>query len=299
VTAVGAFTVLGPTLTSITPNTGVRGSAVAVTLAGQDLTGATAVAAPGQANITVTNFVPVNSTTVTATINLATATAVGAHTIDVVTPDGTTNTVTFTVTGATLTSIAPTSGSRGTSVPITIMGTNLTGAVVQAVGQANITVTQGTVSATQVTATLNLAPGAVLGAHPITVATPAGSPTINFTVLGGTVAFSAPTPALTTGGASGTATRTGTITLTYSGANGPLTITGPPTAAKVGTVGGAFSIAAGGTCGTTVTSIPATGGTCTVVVQYVPGGSTATATGNVTVPNSGGNISTTANFNAN
>jgi hypothetical protein len=95
------FTVAGPTITSISPNSGERGGApVPVTITGTNLTGATAVNAPGSPNITVTNFVAVSATTVTATLNLAPATTLGAHNITVTTPSGATNAVTFTVTGA-------------------------------------------------------------------------------------------------------------------------------------------------------------------------------------------------------
>jgi hypothetical protein len=70
---------------------------VNVTLTGANLTGATGVAAPGSPNITVSNFVAVNATTVTATLNIGAATAVGNHGIVAVTPSGNTNAVTFAV----------------------------------------------------------------------------------------------------------------------------------------------------------------------------------------------------------
>jgi hypothetical protein len=96
------FTVVAPALTSISPSSGVRGTAVNVTLAGTGLGGATAVNAPGSPNITVTNFVAVNATTVTATLNLAAATTLGAHNITATVNGAATNPVAFTVTGATL-----------------------------------------------------------------------------------------------------------------------------------------------------------------------------------------------------
>jgi IPT/TIG domain-containing protein len=103
-----AFTVTGPALNSINPNSGARGASVPVTVIGVDLHGATAVNAPGSSNITVTNFVAVNDTTVTATLHLASATAIGAHNINVTTPDGTAGPITFTVTGATAGFAGPT-----------------------------------------------------------------------------------------------------------------------------------------------------------------------------------------------
>jgi hypothetical protein len=95
------FTVTGPALSTISPSSGLRGSAVNVTITGTDLHGATGVTAPGSGNITVTNFVAVSDTTVTATLHLAPGTALGAHNIDVVTPDGTAGPITFSVTGST------------------------------------------------------------------------------------------------------------------------------------------------------------------------------------------------------
>jgi hypothetical protein len=86
-----------PTLTSITPNTGARGTSVSVTLSGTSLTGTTAVTVVNSPNITVSNVTVVNATTVTATFTIAAATALGAHSVNVTTPAGTSNNVTFTV----------------------------------------------------------------------------------------------------------------------------------------------------------------------------------------------------------
>jgi len=94
-----------PALTSIAPSSGVRGTAVNVTITGINLTGATAVNAPGSPNIVVSNFVAVNATTVRATLTLqngASRPTLGGHPITVTTPNGTSNAVTFTVTGATV-----------------------------------------------------------------------------------------------------------------------------------------------------------------------------------------------------
>jgi hypothetical protein len=96
------FTV-GPLLSAINPAVGVRGTSVNVTLSGVGLTNATGVAAPGSPNITVSNFTVVNDTTVTATLNLGPAAALGNHPLNVTLPGGVvTNSVMFRVTGATL-----------------------------------------------------------------------------------------------------------------------------------------------------------------------------------------------------
>ena len=57
--------VAAPTLTSIVPNTGLRGTAVPVTLTGTNLTGTTAVTFGG---VAATSFVNVNATRRTITI---------------------------------------------------------------------------------------------------------------------------------------------------------------------------------------------------------------------------------------
>jgi hypothetical protein len=115
------------------------------------------------------------------------------------------------------------------------------------------------------------------------------------------VGFSGPTPSLVTG------TRTlhsGTITVTNSG-TGPLTMTAAPTVAKTSggtTTTGSFTIpATGTTCtGTTVLN---PGGTCTINVQYTPNttGTLGTATGAVTLTDTGAatTTQTSPNFSAN
>jgi hypothetical protein len=95
-----------PTLTSVAPNTGVRGTSVNVTFTGANLTGATGVNGFG-ANIPVSNFTVVNSTTVTATFTIGATAPVGARTIRLTTSSGNTNTVTFTVQAAVSISPSP------------------------------------------------------------------------------------------------------------------------------------------------------------------------------------------------
>jgi hypothetical protein len=95
-TLVGGFTVVAPTLTSLTPNTGARGSVVSVTLTGTYLTGATAINFSG-AGVTVSNIIVVNPTTVTANFTILSGAATGARSLSVATPGGSTNPVVFTV----------------------------------------------------------------------------------------------------------------------------------------------------------------------------------------------------------
>jgi hypothetical protein len=213
------FTVMGPTLTSIAPTSGLRSTTVNVTLTGTGLTGATwsAATTTGFPNIT---FGPLTvntaGTQATASLTISAATTLGAKNFSVTTPIGTTNTVTFTVVGPTLTSIAPTSGARGAiGLAVTIAGANLTGATAINAG-AGITATGITVNAagTQITATFAISATAALGARNVTVTTPSGTSPANaavtFRVQGPTLASITP--------ASGVRGVTG-LAVTIAGAN--------------------------------------------------------------------------------
>jgi hypothetical protein len=92
-----------PTLSSISPIFGERGSAVNVTLTGTNLTGGT-INVPAASGITVSNVVVVSSTQITATFTIANVpnSGRGNQAISVTTAFGTTNTVNFRITGAVL-----------------------------------------------------------------------------------------------------------------------------------------------------------------------------------------------------
>jgi hypothetical protein len=304
----GARTVVTPTLTSISPASGVRGTTVNVTLTGTNLTGASNVTVSG-AGITVSGIGVESATTVVATFTIAATAGTTARNVAVVTPGGTTNTVTFTVTAPTAT-ISPASGERGTTVPVTITagtGTNLTGATGVTMSGAGVTCTiTGTTTATTVTASCVIAAAAGLTARTVTVpGTASGTVTVSntFQITGAALTFSGPSPAMTTTPGN-TTTKTGTITVTNTtGATaGAFTFNAAPTVTKVGTAGGTFSIvapASGTQC--TSTTVLAAGGSCTIGVQYAPGTSTATATAHVTVTGTGLATATAsdANFTAN
>jgi hypothetical protein len=177
----------GPTLTSITPNSGTQGTAVNVTLAGSGFIAGATVGATGS-GITVSNVQVASSTQITATLTLAANATLGPSSISVTTSGGTSNTVPFTVNAAsgapTLTSVTPASGARGTSVNVTLTGTNFTTASqvrLQGAGltQTNIVV----VSPTQITATYNISTTVQTGPHNTWVVTAAGSSNVlTFTV---------------------------------------------------------------------------------------------------------------------
>jgi hypothetical protein len=187
------FTVTGPTLASINPTTGLRGKSVPVTLTGVGLTGATSVTVSGT-GVTVSGVTAVNDTTVTATFAIAANATLSGRNVAVVTPIGTTNTVTFTVGGPSLASVAPITGNRGASVPVTLTGVELTGATSVTVSGTGVTVSGVTVvNDTTVTATFAIAAGANLSGRNVAVVTPNGTTNnVTFTIQ------NPPAPALTT-----------------------------------------------------------------------------------------------------
>jgi hypothetical protein len=85
-----------PSLTSITPSSGARGSNVNVTLTGTNFRFPQDCSVSGT-GITVTNIVVVNSTTLTATFQITAGAAIGTRTVSTVNAGGKSNTVTFTV----------------------------------------------------------------------------------------------------------------------------------------------------------------------------------------------------------
>ena len=293
-----------PTLTSIVPNSGLRGAVVHVTLTGTNLTGAFEINVSGT-GVAVSNLLVVSATTVTTNFTITNTAATTARNVTVSTPAGTSNAVTFTVAAPpapVLTSIVPTSGARRTSVNVTFNGTNLTGAfAVTGIGPLIPVTNLVVVSPTTVTATLNISAIAPLGIRNLGLTTPGGnSNRLPFTVTGGTAAFTGPTPVLTTTPANTTA-KNGTVTLTNSatGANaGPLRLTAAPVVNRVNGTG-AFTVT-GGTCASGTVLAP--GANCTITVHYVPPATgNLTSTGHVTITDTGWATATqnSANFTAN
>ncbi|MBZ5546847.1 MAG: hypothetical protein LAO22_02630 [Acidobacteriia bacterium] len=103
------FTVVAPSLASVTPNTGVRSSTVNVSLVGTGFTGATAVNVVGPGAVNATSFTVVDDSHINATIQIGglSNAQLGNQTVSVTTPGGTTNTVPFTVLGGTVAFTGP------------------------------------------------------------------------------------------------------------------------------------------------------------------------------------------------
>ena len=216
---IGAVQYIAPpavTINSINPSSGARGNAVNVTISGTGfVTGAT-VAVSGT-GVTVSAVAVVNSTTITATFTISSSAALNQRNVTVTDSLGTTtppNTGTFTVTGPALTAINPNSGLAGYNVPVTITGTDLTGATGFAgLNFTGITATNfKVVNDTTITANFAIASNAPQQSVTINVNTPNGNTSGN-----GSVQFTI-NPSLTSiNPASGTLGST--VTVVLSGPN--------------------------------------------------------------------------------
>jgi hypothetical protein len=158
-----------PTVSGVSPNAGPTAGGNSVTITGTGFVSGATVKF-GTASATGVTFN-------TATSITATAPAGSAGTVDVTvtTPGGTSTTSSadhYTYESApTVSGVNPTAGPTAGGTPVTITGTNLTGATTVKFGTASAT-NVVSVSSTQVTAT---APAGSAGAVDVTVTTPAGT----------------------------------------------------------------------------------------------------------------------------
>ena len=184
----GGFTVNSnpaPTVTSITPNSGINNGTVGITdLAGTNFYGTPTVQLKmtGQTSITATSVVLTGSTDIACSFDL-TGAAAGSWDVYVANPDGQGATLSggFTVNNPalTVTSITPTNANSGkASVSVTdLAGTNFYGTPtvqLKMTGQTSITATNVTVvSSTQIACSFDLT-GAAAGSWDVYVANPDG-----------------------------------------------------------------------------------------------------------------------------
>ena len=206
-----------PTLTSLSPATGMQGVSVPVTLTGTNFMGGATVAADN-GGVTVGDVSVVSTTQIAATLTIAANATLGAANITVTTAYGTSGAAVFTVAPAApagtpaITSLSPASGPVGMTVAIA--GSNFGSA------QGGSTVTFGgigagtasTWSATGIT--VHVPSGTTSGAVVVTVGGVASNP-LNFTVTPGP-SITAVSPAF---GPVGTASswRPGSITVNVPG----------------------------------------------------------------------------------
>jgi uncharacterized protein YjbI with pentapeptide repeats len=184
---VGGFTVVStlpaPTVTWLFPSQGVQGATLTgVQINGTNLTGAALVSFTA-AGVTASAVTPVSATQVIATIAIAPTAATGAGNVTVTTPGGTSAPLVggFSVTAPqpTVTSVVPNQGVPGAILTgVQINGTNLTGATAVSFGAGVTAAITGTPTATQITATITIDAGAVVGPRDVTVTTSAGAGTL-------------------------------------------------------------------------------------------------------------------------
>ncbi len=111
-----SFTVNGltaPTITSISPSSGLRGNTIPVVLTGTGFDTGNATLFVSGTGITITSTVVVSSVNVTANFVIAADAGVGARNVNIATTTGTSNNVTFTVTALNPDTGAPTPGDGG------------------------------------------------------------------------------------------------------------------------------------------------------------------------------------------
>jgi CSLREA domain-containing protein len=249
-----------PTVTSVSPTSGLLAGSTSVKITGTNFTGATAVSFGGTA---AASFSVTNSTTITATSPAGSA---GTVNITVTAPGGTSSITTgdqFTYQAApTVTAINPSYGTTQGGTTVTITGTNFTGATA---------VKFGTTAAASYT---------VASATSITATAPAGTGTVDImvTTASGTSATSAADqftyqtlPTVTAVNPS-SGPLTGGTTVTIGGTN----FTGA-TAVKFGTISAtSFSVtnatsitatAPAGSAGTVNITVTTANGTSAVVAQ--------------------------------
>lgn len=176
-----------PTLTAVSPSSGLQNNTVGVTLTGTNfVNGSTTVTVSGS-GVTVTNLVFNSATELTADFVIASGATPGARTVTVTTASGTSGGQTFQVNSAlapTLTSVTPNSGKVGELVSVTLTGTNfISGATVNVSGSNVQVLNVNVANSAMITADFGINPTAATGARTVTVTTSEGtSAAVPFTV---------------------------------------------------------------------------------------------------------------------
>jgi YVTN family beta-propeller protein len=169
-----------PTLTAISPTSGVQGTTFTATITGTNfVTGGTNTLVASGNGITVSNVGVTSSTSATATVAIAADAPLGTRTFTLTTAAGASGTISFTVLPPvpTLSSLNPSTVVEGATVTETLTGTNfVTGATTVAVSGAGVAVSSVNVtSATSLTASFAVNSAADLGTRQVTVTTAGGT----------------------------------------------------------------------------------------------------------------------------
>jgi adhesin/invasin len=208
-----------PTLTSVTPNTAVRGQNLQLIFTGSNFVASSTVDFSGSSDISI-NSVTVNSSTqITADVTISTTASLGSRNARVVTGGpggGNSNNVPFTISVPpvpTLTGLAPNVADRLATLNVVLTGTGFASGVSTVNAPAGITLNSTTVnSGTQITANVTVPAGATLGANNFTVTnTPAGG-----TSGAATLTVNNPAPTLTSI-APASAERLQTVNVVFTG----------------------------------------------------------------------------------
>ena len=259
-----------PTLSSISPASGLLGQSVALTLTGTNFISGSIVNFGGNAD--TSGVVSNGGNTLTITVPSAQLTTAGTVNVTVTNPSpggGTTSFQSFAVNNPVpaITTIAPTSAvASGAGFTLTVNGSNfVNGSNVRFNGAAKTTTF---VSSTQITAAILASDITTAGTFPVTVPNPAPgggtSGTANFSVTGAALTLSSISPTnATTGGPAFMLTLNGTgfvigATVNF-GSNPAITPSSVANTQIVATIPAA-DIATAGSVSVTVTN-PASGGT--------------------------------------
>ena len=192
------------TLASISPSSGSTAGGPAVTITGTNLGGVTSVTFGGTAGTSITAN---SATSVTVT---PPAHAAGAVNVVVAASSGTAvkpNGYTYVASAPTVTSVSPSSGTAGGGTPVTITGTNLTGATSVTFGG-----TAGSITANSATSITVTSPPHAAGAFDVVVTTPGGS---SATSANSKYTYT-PLPTLSIDNVSKAEGNTGTSTMTFT-----------------------------------------------------------------------------------
>jgi hypothetical protein len=284
--AASNFTVLvgPPALTSLAPASGFRGSAIAVTITGANMTGGTVSAGP---DITPA-ITSITDTQIVANFAINGTALLGPVSVIVTTPSGPSNAVPFTINAPVpvLNSINPTQGSAATTVAVNLSGTGLAGAALNLPPGVSTTAAP-VVTGTAITASLAIAAGAPTGAQVISVTTPGGtSNAVSFTIAPPGPTLSSIIPA------SGAAGATVNVTLTGTNFSGAGVSAGPNINVTVNTVtatqiSAEFALAANAPAGAQADTVTTPFGSASGTFSVVPaltGIAPASAAINTSVP---------------
>ncbi len=217
------YTTPGPALTTLSPSTGSTAGGIPVTLTGTNFTGATDVnwGAVDISTICGTGTCFSVDSDTQITVNNIPGHAAGDITVTVTTGTGTSNSKTYTYTtpGPALTTLSPSTGSTAGGIPVTLTGTNFTGATDVNWGAVDISTICGTGTCFSVDSdtqiTVNNIPSHAAGDITVTVTTSQG------TSGGKPYTYVTPPPTLTTlSPTSGPTAGANPVTLTGTNFNG-------------------------------------------------------------------------------